>query len=315
MAATRPAVPQPAAKSVSQIKSALLRPALTSHYELYLSTPNGNAGDFNNLLKTNLNTDFSAIQPNLHLACCEATLPGSNLATIEINSDYTGVTERHAYRRVYDDRIDLTFYVDANYTVIRFFEFWIKYIVSESISGRTDAQGTPNGPVGLTLPNYFYSVRYPKEYQSKFSITKFERDYSSKLIYTFLNAYPISISSMPISYESSSLLKCSVSFSYSRYYIENLNGSPPPQDNSSQSTLGTPLQQAQFNTTNYQSFVNPEFGVLNTTGGIFPDSALASGNSIQVFEGDEIIGAVNANASPVESGLPYVGRNVGPLAP
>jgi hypothetical protein len=34
-------------------------------------------------------------------------------ATLEITGDYTGVTERHAYRRVYDDRIDLTFYVDA----------------------------------------------------------------------------------------------------------------------------------------------------------------------------------------------------------
>ncbi len=299
MAATRPAVPQPAAKNVSQIKSALLQPALTSHYELYLSTPQGNAGDFSNLLKSNLNTDFSTIQPNLQLACCEATLPGSNLATIDINGDYTGVTERHAYRRVYDDRIDLTFYVDVNYNAIRFFEFWIKYIVSESISGRTDAQGNPNGAVGLTLPNYFYTVRYPKEYQSTFSITKFERDYSSKLIYTFLKAYPVSISSMPISYESSSLLKCTVSFSYSRYYIENLNGSPPPQDNSSPSSLGTPLEQAQFNTANYQSFANPEFGVLNTTGGVFPDFALASGNSLQVFEGDEIIGAVNANASRI----------------
>lgn len=308
------AVPQPAAKSVSQIKSSLLQPALTSHYELYLSVPDGNAGDFNKIMQKN-GINFPLIQPNLQLACCEATLPGSNLATIEINNDYTGVTERHAYRRVYDDRIDLTFYVDTKYTAIKFFETWIKYIVNESIKGRTDAQGNPNGPVGLVSPNYFYTVRYPKEYQSQFSITKFERDYSSKLVYTFLKAYPISISSMPISYESSSLLKCTVSFSYSRYYIENLNGSPPPQDNSPQSSLGTPLEQSQFNTSNYQSFANPEFGVLTTTGGLSGASALSSGNSIQTFEGTEIIGAVNANATPVEAGLPYVGRNVGPLVP
>lgn len=293
--------PLPSAKSVSQIKSSLLQPALTSHYELYLPIPK--SGDFSSLLQTNLGSDFSIIQPNLQLACSEATLPGSNLATIEINGDYTGVTERHAYRRVYDDRIDLTFYVDSKYTVIRFFEFWIKYIVNESISGRTDAQGNSNGPLGLTSPNYFYTVRYPKEYQTEFSITKFERDYTSNIIYTFLNAYPISISSMPISYESSSLLKCTVSFSYSRYYIQNLKGSPPPQDTSTQADLGTPLGQSQFNTANYQSFANPEFGVLNTTGGIPTGSALASGNSLQVFEGDEIIGAVNANSAPVGAGL------------
>lgn len=313
MAPTQPAVPQPSARGVSQIKSSLLQPALTSHYELYLSIPQGNAGDFSDLMKKN-GIDFSLIQPNLQLACCEATLPGSNLATIEINNDYTGVTERHAYRRVYDDRIDLTFYVDVKYTPIRFFEAWIKYIVSESISGRVDAAGNPNGPVGLVQPNYFYTVRYPKEYQSQFSITKFERDYSSKLVYTFLKAYPISISSMPISYDSSSLLKCTVSFSYSRYYIENLNGFPPPQDNSPQASLGTPLEQAQFNTSSYQIFTNPQFGV-DTTGGLSIGNALSSGNSIQLLEGQEIIGAVNANATPVESGLPYVGRNVGPLAP
>ena len=40
-------------------------------------------------------------------------LPGSNLATLETTNTYHGVTQRHAYRRVYDDRIDLTFYVDA----------------------------------------------------------------------------------------------------------------------------------------------------------------------------------------------------------
>jgi len=40
----------------------------------------------------------------------EANLPGSSLATIE-TLDYMGVTERHAYRRLYDDTIDFTFLV------------------------------------------------------------------------------------------------------------------------------------------------------------------------------------------------------------
>jgi hypothetical protein len=68
-----------------------------------------------------------------NLMCSEATLPGSNLATFEINDNFHGVTERHAYRRVYDDRIDLTFYVDAdNYIPIKYFETWMKYVVGES---------------------------------------------------------------------------------------------------------------------------------------------------------------------------------------
>jgi hypothetical protein len=300
------AAPTPTARSVSQIKSSLLKPALTSHYELYLSIPKGNAGDFNIIMEKN-GVVFSSDQSDLQLACCEATLPGSSLATTEINNDYTGVTERHAYRRIYDDRIDLTFYVDTKYTAIKFFETWIKYIASESISDGKD------GRKGLKYPNYFYTVRYPEEYRSEFSITKFEKDYRNRLVYTFLNAYPISVSSMPISYDSSSLLKCTVSFTYTRYYIESMDGSPAPQSENPQTSLNNPLEQAGFNTAAYDQFANQQFGI-DTTGGLGIQNALSSGNSLQVFEGEEIIGAVNANQTPVESGLPYVGRNIGPLA-
>ncbi len=301
------AAPTPAARSVSQIKSSLLQPALTSHYELYLSMPKGNAGDFN-IIMTKNGVNFSAEQSNLQLACSEATLPGSSLATLEINNDYTGVTERHAYRRIYDDRIDLTFYVDTKYTVIKFFETWIKYIASESISEGKD------GRKGLKSSEYFYTVRYPEEYRSNFSITKFEKDYQNRLIYTFLNAYPISVSSMPISYDSSSLLKCTVSFTYTRYFIESLDGAPAPTSENPQSTLNNPLEQAGFNVAAYDQFANAQFGI-DSTGGLGIQNALSSGNSLQVFEGEEIIGAVNANQTQVESGLPYVGRNVGPLSP
>ena len=48
-----PAVPSPSKKGVSQIIGPLLRPALTSHYELYLSIPDGNAGDFNTVMRNN----------------------------------------------------------------------------------------------------------------------------------------------------------------------------------------------------------------------------------------------------------------------
>lgn len=286
------AAPTPAAKSVSQIKSSLLSPALTSHYELYLSLPNGNAGDFNTIMSKN-GINFSLEQNNLQLACSEATLPGSSLATLEINNDYTGVTERHAYRRIYDDRIDLTFYVDTKYTVIKFFETWIKYIMNESISGRE------GGPVGLVSPNFFYSVRYPEEYQTQFSIVKFEKDYKSRLTYTFLKAYPLSISSMPISYDSSSLLKCSISFAYSRYYIEELDGSAPPADSENpQSTLNNPLEQAGFNVAAYQTFANPDLSV-DTTGGLSVQNALSSGNSVQLSVGGQPAGGINVGGKGV----------------
>jgi len=43
---------------------------------------------------------------------------------------------------------------------------------------------------------------------------------ATSLTYGFVKAYPISINSMPVSYEASSLLKCTVSMTYIRYYID-----------------------------------------------------------------------------------------------
>ena len=49
-------------------------------------------------------------------------------------------------------------------------------------------------------------------------IKKFERDYKQpSLEYEFLNAYPISIDSMPVAYDGVNTLKCTVNFNFSRY--------------------------------------------------------------------------------------------------
>ena len=53
-----------------------------------------------------------------------------------------------------------------------------------------------------------------------------KKDYVSNqksLTYKFIGAYPISIVSMPISYEQSQLLKCTVSFTYLRYVMNPSN--------------------------------------------------------------------------------------------
>jgi hypothetical protein len=273
-------MPKPAFKSVSDITSALLQPALTSHFLVEINTSALDA-EFTNFLNSN---GVNYNQENLNLMCSEASLPGSSLATLEITSDFTGVTERHAYRRIYDDRVDLTFYVDAtNHMPIRFFESWIKYIVDESISEQSDKGA------GSIDPNYFYRVRYPEEYnKASVTITKFERtstksvnttNYESSygnytgnpLVYQFVNCYPISISSMPVSYDSSSLLKCSVSMTYVRYVLFK-------DDNIVGSSGSTPTQQAIFNTS---SIPGLDYGNYTTTGGVSLPAASSSGNTVQ----------------------------------
>jgi hypothetical protein len=268
----------PTKRSVSDIKANLLRPALSSHFEVEIPVPaklNEKSSGSKSFLESNGLVMGSNDQIQLNLMCCEATLPGSNLATLEINNDFTGVTERHAYRRVYDDRIDLTFYVDAqNYLPIRFFETWIKFIVDESVSKQPDKN------VGSKSPGYFYRVRYPEEYMCAdgLIVRKFERDYSRVLQYEFVNSYPISVSSIPVAYDGSSLLKCTVSMSYVRYILNNETASDTADPQLS------PEQQAALNTLQLSpgSFTqNPTFSGEFSIGGVPDIAANASGNTVK----------------------------------
>lgn len=221
------ASPSPTKVSIQDFKSKVLRnPALTTHYLCNFSIPGGPNGFIS---QRGINLSPSNLSDYVSLSCSEASLPGSSLATIDINNDYHGISEKHAYRRLYDDRADFTFYVDSvNYYVIRLFEAWIGYAVNEQLGGADLSR--------IQQYNYSYRVNYPKLYYSNdMSITKFERDYSSKsLKYRFFNAFPISINSMPVSYDSSQVLKCTVSFTYSRYAIVPVAYSEPQQNPNNQ---------------------------------------------------------------------------------
>jgi hypothetical protein len=200
---------------MSEIKSKLLQPALTSHYVCQFNPPkrtnDSPLQQFQEQRKSAgfLGADWDSNQELIELSCCEASLPGSSLATTDINGDYTGVSERHAYRRLYDQNADFTFYVDVNHYIIDYFESWLSFIVGENDIKRQ------------RTPNYNYRINFPDFYKSDYlSITKFEKDYSGRyLTYQFINAFPISINSIPVSYDSSQLLKCTVSFNYSRYVL------------------------------------------------------------------------------------------------
>lgn len=218
---------------MSHIKSKLLQPALTSHYICEFLPPGDINSKVQKFLQDRLDAGFPGgqykgdLQELIKLSCSDASLPGSTLMTNEINNDYTGVTERHAYRRSYDDRADFTFIVDRNYFIIDFFENWISYAAGENLLSNQDNPSR----VPQTERTYNYRVNFPHDYMTDYLyISKFERDYGDTeidgknkinrpLTYRFINAYPISINSMPVSYESSQLLKCTVSFTYSRYVL------------------------------------------------------------------------------------------------
>ena len=109
-------------------------------------------------------------------------------------------------------------------------------------------------------------------------VRKFERDYGQILEYEFINAYPTSITSMPVSYDTSSLLKCTVSFSYIRYILK------PPTTQPTLSSLSnlTNKQAATFNGAAFNPNANLglDYSKFTTTGGVTYPSTQASGNTV-----------------------------------
>ena len=76
-------------------------------------------------------------------------------------------------------------------------------------------------------------MKFPNQYKGSLELTKFEKNLefggvgrTKRITYKFVNVYPLAVSSMPISYNTSRLLKCSVCMAYSRYF---LTGTPQPQ--------------------------------------------------------------------------------------
>ena len=206
----------------SDLKSRILQLAQTSVYQIKLAPPDA--------VKTHLNLNGFNYDNNgedIELLCNSAVLPGTSLSTHEVIGDYQGVRERMAYRRQYDDTVDLTFYVDHDYKVVDFFDGWIDYI-----SGQGNGQRLSNTDARKFGANY--RMNYPASYKTNMYIVKFEKDVSTvqqvfesdltsfQLTYTLVNAFPVNIISTPISYEGSQILKYSVSMSMQRYTIDKL---------------------------------------------------------------------------------------------
>ena len=206
----------------SDLKSRILQLAQTSVYQIKLSPPTS----VKDHLKSN-GFNYDDDGEDIELLCNSAVLPGTSLSTHEVIGDYQGVRERMAYRRQYDDTVDLTFYVDHDYKVVDFFDGWVDYI-----SGQGNGQRLSNIDARKFAANY--RMNYPASYKTNMYIVKFEKDVSTvqqvfesdltsyQLTYTLVNAFPLNIISTPISYEGSQILKYSVSMSMQRYTIDKL---------------------------------------------------------------------------------------------
>ena len=263
------------ASKITEVAPLLTRLALSSHYFVRMSGLPGPLSSF--LSSRGVSPAF--ISNDAGLLCYEATLPGSSLATVDVYGDFMGVTQKYAHSRMYD-QLTLGFYCDLNYNMLKLFEHWIEYIASGSGQQKSN-------------PGYFVRMRYPDTYKSKsgFSITKFEKDKRIKpLEYNFFNIFPVSLSSTPVSYDGSQILRVNVTFDYDTYQCgkassiaiargEDANKSPintnteqqvPPLNPPGTPTLAAPLSGARlspikgnisgFAGAGFEGFAPPDIG-------------------------------------------------------
>ncbi len=209
--------PRPNKINTSTIKSRILNLAQTSVYQIKMQPPAPVRGFLSNSYP---DFDYGDDGLDIELLCSSASLPGQSLATHDVTLDYPGVTEKMAYRKVFDDRLDFTFMVDKDYNVIQFFEGWINYITG---------QGTTFTNEEYLSRSRYYRMNYPSNYKTdNLYISKFEKDVQGYyLTYQFIGAFPISIAPTAVSYDATASLNYTASFNYMRY-IKTRSEVPPP---------------------------------------------------------------------------------------
>ena len=183
--------------------------AQTNHYLVNFSTLKGTI--VRHLKKKfGINEVEEFLSRKAGLLCSEASLPTSAFAKFSVNDNFVGVPQEFAHTRIYTD-LNFTFYVDKDYTNLRIFEGWMDYISSgsEYMDGTNELED-----------NYYRRMVYPDDYKVQtMTITKFEKDYKNQLEYQFINAFPLTVIAIPVTYGQADILKVTVTFSYDRYVI------------------------------------------------------------------------------------------------
>jgi hypothetical protein len=135
---------------------------------------------------------------NVSIMATEVSLPGRSLATQPFSM--YGTTRKMPYAAIYDDLM-ITFLCSNSMVERAFFDVWFSYIMN---------------------PRRQY-MHYYKDYVSTIAVIKLAPDpiYSgvsaSLANYAFLEAYPLSIETQNLSYDSDGLLTVTVNFAYRRW--------------------------------------------------------------------------------------------------
>ena len=107
---------------INSIRSKFQTVAIDNKYQVFME-PNLNV--YNAAAHIGIPRRF--VDEDLGLYASDAVLPGSSFADVEVSGDRQGITERMPFKRIYDD-VTITFMVDRNYKVLKYFEAWLQLI-------------------------------------------------------------------------------------------------------------------------------------------------------------------------------------------
>lgn len=150
-------------------------------------------------------------EANLRFLCDTTNLPGKNLNTIDympqgfgaIHKTPTGVTH---------DPLNLTFLMDGNHKVMRFFQLWMQEIINTGSAF--------DGTLATYKDRTDHEISYKTNYTTNVIITFFSDDGTSTLEYYFADAYPVQVGSVQLGWEQNdTIAKLPVEFTYSSYTV------------------------------------------------------------------------------------------------
>ena len=156
----------------------------------------------------------------ISMMCDEATLPGSQFATGQVNGIYTGSGQfNYPHTRMYND-LTLSWICDANMTPLKFVNTWMDAIYDDghTLINQSKAENVEKRARSRTV-----RMNFPDEYTMQCSILKAEKNKDSELgrpsiRYVLEGVFPYSVDSTPVSAGSSQLVKVSANFYYERWY-------------------------------------------------------------------------------------------------
>ena len=163
-------------------------------------------------------SDKADMNTALLFLCDEAQLPNVNTATGTQNGVLTGIgSVDYPHTKIFTE-IQLSFMLDANLSLLKFFNEWYSRIFKDDGASIHGSEQT------LSPQNRATRLAYRTSYARTIKITKTEPgpdDAAQRkpITYVLENAWPYSIDAVPLQFGASQITRLTVNFKYERHQI------------------------------------------------------------------------------------------------